>query len=90
MRKSPEARDDVAMQLGVFHELSVAERFGEHDAALLQRQILRVLERHVEEDPQRGICRRIEAALDRAQRHALRQRIRRKCVRAVGKMLRGI
>ena len=51
MRKAAEPADDVGVQLGPFHEVGVAGRAEQRDAALLVGERLGVLERQVEELP---------------------------------------
>ena len=61
MREAAEASDDVAMQDGEAQILRIAHALGELHAFLLQRQILGMLVRQVEEYAQQGVGRRIES-----------------------------
>ncbi len=83
MREAPEAHDDVAMHLGVARVPRIACRADQPHGERLQRQILRMLERHVEEDAQRHGCRLIVAGGDGALRREARQTIGSEGVRRI-------
>ncbi len=83
MREAPEAHDDLAMQIGVACIFGVAGSADQLHRERLQRQILGVLERHVEEDPQRHGCRLIVTGGDGALRREARQTIGSEGVRRI-------
>ena len=85
MRKTPEAFDDVAVPLRVVEKALVvlAPRFRYRrdkllvtpDGLCLQRAVLRMLERQIEECPLHGRELQVDAAVDAGQRKLLRGRI---------------
>lgn len=88
MRKAPETRDRIMVQLRVLHVVPV-QRTCQRKRTLLVDDVFGMLERHVEEHPQRRIDLAIETCIDGACRVVPRQRVSGVCMRALRNTFRG-